>query len=72
VTTIKTFNSRQEAEIVKSLLASWGIDALILADDQGGLQPALSFTRGVDLKVHDDDAKIAVKILDDVERETGA
>jgi len=67
--TLRTFSSRVEAEALKSLLAAHGIDALILADDQGGMYPSFSFLFGVDLKVHDRDLRRAKEILEELERE---
>jgi hypothetical protein len=64
--TIKTVSNRLEAEIIKSLLASHGIDALVFADDQGGMQPALSAIHGVELRVQERDAYRARAILSDL------
>lgn len=50
--TIQTFSNRIEAEIVKGLLESNNIRAIICADDAGGMRPApLQYVAGVDLKV---------------------
>lgn len=62
---IKVFGDRIEAEIVRSLLEANGINSQILADDQGGLRPALAFSGGVKLIVSDADAERALKIIEE-------
>ncbi len=47
--TIKTFNSRIEAEIAKSYLVSCGIKTEISADDAGQSITSLQSVRGVKL-----------------------
>ena len=60
---IETFTSRAEAELAAGLLEGEGIEALILADDAGGLYPMLQFIRGVRLLVAKEDAAQAREIL---------
>ncbi len=60
---IGTFSSRAEAELAAGLLESEGIEALILADDAGGLYPMLQFIRGVRLLVAKEDELQAREIL---------
>jgi hypothetical protein len=43
---IGTYGSRQEAEFASSLLAECGIEAMVSADDCGGVRPELAFTSG--------------------------
>jgi len=63
---IKMFNSRAEAEIAKSFLISKGIEAVIQADDLGGMRPDLALASGVYLKVSEEDAEIALEYLNGV------
>jgi hypothetical protein len=60
---IETFTSRAVAELAAGLLESEGIEALILADDAGGLYPMLQFIRGVRLLVAKEDEAQAREIL---------
>lgn len=60
---LKVFNSRQEAELVKSLLESENIWALVIADDQGGLVPSTAFTLGVKLMVQPEDLEKAQALM---------
>lgn len=61
---VKTYNSRLEAELDKSLLDSQGIQAMISVDDAGGMRPDLLWnTSGVRLLVKDEDAENALKLL---------
>ncbi len=61
---IKTCNNSIEAEMDKSFLESEGIQAMISADDAGGLRPDLLWaTGGVRLLVKQEDAERASAIL---------
>ncbi len=61
---IKTCNNRIEAEMDKSFLEAEGIQAMISADDAGGLRPDLLWaTGGVRLLVKQEDAERASAIL---------
>lgn len=64
---IKKFNSRLEAEVAKSYLASVGIEAQIQTDDLGGMRPALAFSDGANLLVLQIDAVKALQILTEIE-----
>ncbi len=61
---LETFSSRAEAELAAGLLESEGIEALVLADDAGGLYPMLQFIRGVRLLVAREDEAQAREILE--------
>lgn len=61
---VKIFDSRIEAEIVKSLLASNGIMSWIKTDDSGGMRPAMAFSQGVELQVSEQDQEKVMQILD--------
>ncbi len=61
---IKNYNNRTEAELVKSLLESSGIEAIISADDCGGMRPHLLLgTNGTRLLVKEEDAQKALDVL---------
>ena len=60
---LQEFSSRVEAEIVKELLVSHGIDARVISDDCGSVDPALQFGRGVRLIVTATDAHEAQLLL---------
>jgi predicted Fe-Mo cluster-binding NifX family protein len=60
---LETFPNRMAAEMAAGLLASEGIEALVLADDAGGAYPMLQFIRGVRLLVAPEDRYRAREIL---------
>jgi hypothetical protein len=62
---IKSCASQEEAELLKSLLESNGIQALIDADDYAGLP--LMTSGGVQLKVLEEDVDRAQKIIEEAE-----
>jgi hypothetical protein len=66
---IEKFTSRIEAEMAAGLLESEGIEALVLADDAGGLYPMLQFLRGVRLLVAPEDEAQAREILKAMEEQ---
>ena len=59
---IGTYATRDEAEIVQGLLASFGIDASIRADDAGGAYPFV-LSGGAQVLVEESDAPAASEIL---------
>ena len=59
----REFNTRGEAEIVRELLLSNGVEAFVSSDDCGSVDPALSFARGVQLFVAEEDADLARQII---------
>jgi hypothetical protein len=61
--TFKIFNTRIEAEILRSLLESSGIKSWILSDDAGSMYPAQAIINGVRLMVRDEDFKTASELL---------
>ena len=64
--TIKTFSSRIEADLAKSVLESRGIDAEVQADDCGGMHTAMTYTIGnARLIVREEDAEVALKLLEE-------
>ncbi|MCH7828879.1 DUF2007 domain-containing protein [Patescibacteria group bacterium] len=63
--TIKTYPDRTEAELVKGVLESKGIKAMVSADDAGGMNPALLWaTGGVRLLVKKKDIQMATEVLE--------
>ena len=63
---LRTFGSRHEAEAAHSVLAGSGIEAVVASDDCGAVDPALSFARGVQLVVAEDDLARALEVMADV------
>lgn len=64
---VKTYVTRPDAELGKSVLAANGIEATIASDDAGTTGPGLAFTRGVRLVVHQDDIQKAEQVFKDLE-----
>ena len=60
---IQTFPTKFAAEMAKSALEAANIDAMIRADDAGGVQPGMWAGNGVELLVRPEDAERAVEIL---------
>lgn len=59
----RTFSYQHEADFVKSVLEGSGIEASVVADDCGGVDPALGLVRGVRLLVADDQVERAERVL---------
>jgi Putative prokaryotic signal transducing protein len=59
------FNHRYEADIAKGYLSDAGIDCVVSADDAGGADMGLAFTRRVRLIVLAEDELRAHQVLDD-------
>lgn len=51
--TIATFSTEIDAELLKGMLDSSGIESFIFKDDCGGMRPHMQLTDGVQLKVSD-------------------
>jgi hypothetical protein len=60
----RTYCYRHETEIGRAMLEANGVDAIIVADDFGGMQPALSVNNGVRLLVKREDVDAAKKLLE--------
>ena len=58
-------SDRIEAEIIKTKLASCGIESLVVSDDEGSMLPALELTQGVGVYVEDDVFDEAIEIVND-------
>jgi len=61
---IKTFNSRIEAELLKSFLDSNGIKSIIISDDAGEMYPSAQVYWGVKLFVNERDYELALNLID--------
>lgn len=56
--------SRIEAEIIVGKLKSFGIDALIKCDDEGGLHPGMALASGAEVLVPSEKKDEALQILE--------
>ncbi|MCH7939535.1 MAG: hypothetical protein IID13_07305 [Candidatus Marinimicrobia bacterium] len=62
---LRTYLTRNEAELDQALLRSCGFETIIQADDAGGMQPHLLFGNGgVRLLIHSSQADEAAQVLD--------
>jgi hypothetical protein len=52
-----------EAELIVGLLRSNGLEAVVSADDAGGLEPQFQLTAGVRVLVRRDDRSEALRVL---------
>ncbi len=66
--TIKTFNSRMEAELARGYLESNGIKSYISSDDAGQMYPSQQLVGGVLLKVEEEDKEIALNLLKEADK----
>jgi hypothetical protein len=60
---VQTFNSRPEADVAKSALDAANIQAMVLGDDAGGVQPGTWESRGVAVVVNRADESAARDVL---------
>ena len=60
---VQTFTSRPEADLAKSALDAANIQAMVLGDDAGGVQPGTWESRGVAVVVNREDESAARDIL---------
>jgi len=60
---VRTFLNPFDAELAKSALEAAEIQAIVQADDAGGVQPGLWVGRGVELLVRTEDAARADEVL---------
>ena len=60
---VARFAYRHEAALGQALLQAAGIESVILADDAGGVEVALSLSNGVRLVVRSEDASAAREAL---------
>lgn len=60
---VATFDRRHEADFARGFLEDAGIDSVLAADDAGGADIGLSFTREVPLLVRPEDREAAREVL---------
>jgi hypothetical protein len=60
---IRTYRYRHEAEVDRSMLQAHKLDAIISADDLGGVHPSFGATNGVKLLVRRRDEPEAMRFL---------
>ena len=60
---LKVFQNDFDAQVAKAQLDEAGIVCLISGDNEGGMAPNLSLTRGIRLLVNEYDLKNAIEIL---------
>ncbi|NQV06316.1 hypothetical protein HQ535_07180 [bacterium] len=65
LTTVATFESRDEADITVALLGSQGISAMVVADDEGGLNPGFFTDYSVRVVVSTTLASAAGAVIDE-------
>ena len=63
--TVARFENREEAEIARAALAEEGIEAMVSADDVGGLVP---LTNGVEVRVLEENVERAKTVIQDEDR----
>jgi len=61
---LTTVLHRMLGDPIAAYLEEHGIRALVRSDDCGGLDPALAFTRGVEIHVAEEDLARANRLLD--------
>jgi hypothetical protein len=62
--TVEVFRHRHEAEVARAMLASAGVVAMVVADDEGGLNPGFYAAYGVRLVVREVDLEDAEALLE--------
>jgi hypothetical protein len=60
---LRRCNARHEAELLRSVLEAREIDASVVSDDCGSVDPALAMVRGACVLVSDADAARAEEVL---------
>lgn len=67
---VGVFDSRPEADLAKTALEAASIEAMVLGDDAGGIQPGLWESRGVAVVVNRSDEAAARDVLNSAARPT--
>jgi hypothetical protein len=67
---IQTYCDHVTAENVKNFLNVHGIEAVLSADDAGGVRPELTLSRGVKLWVREEDVNAVRELLSGAEKES--
>ena len=60
---VRTFSDQFAADVAKTALDAGDIECFVRSDDEGGLQPGMAFSNGVQLVVRAEDASRADEIL---------
>ena len=60
---VRTYSTVVDAELAKTALESVGIDSMVRSDNEGSQSPGLTFSRGAELLVRQDDVEAAEDIL---------
>jgi len=60
---LEVYNSEIDADLARARLEGAGIQAVILSDDCGGMNPALTYVRGLRLMVRAEDEATARDVL---------
>jgi len=60
---VRTYSYRHEAEVGRAMLEANGVDAMIMADDFGGMRPDVGAHTGVRLVVRREDEDTATKLI---------
>ena len=63
VAVLRTLPTREEAELLRGLLETNGIQAFVASDDARGLQPPLELVTGVKLLVAEEERERAEEVL---------
>lgn len=64
LTTLGTYGSLTEAELVRARLSFSGIDSIVQADDVSGTLPTLGITQGIKVLVREEDLADALEALE--------
>ncbi len=70
MTVLTTVPHRTLAEPIAALLRDHGVRVDVFSDDCGGLDPALAFTRGVEIRVPTEQLHTARFVLDSLDDAT--
>ncbi|MEO8223526.1 MAG: DUF2007 domain-containing protein [Gammaproteobacteria bacterium] len=60
---IKAYSTRMDADLAKAVLEANGIDAIVSADDAGGMEPWLALSQHIQILVREEDATVARDLL---------
>ena len=60
---VKTYSLRMDADLAKAILESNGVQAIIAADDAGGMEPWLRSAQQFRVLVRQEDATVARRLL---------
>ena len=62
---IKSYSSRMDADLAKAVLEANGIEAIVSADDAGGMEPWLATSQHIQILVREEDASVARDLLEE-------